>query len=265
MTTSATTLLATGAVLLGGAAVAWWHAPSQAACCVPVDVTAVAPVSVAPVSARVPVAPFPAAVRAPVSNAELFASGPGGVGRAVAWVLAQDAATRDRLVAGMMDEAMQDRDAAEKFVRELSDRDPGRAATYGAHFIHALGRIGEHRRAAEFAATAADEWAVNWLTTAYHRWAQAEPADAFASAIAVEGPERRRAAWQAVIAGWAWSAPTQLAETAALFPPGPEKQLALIAALRAWADRDGAAAAAWMRAHHDAFAGMAGLDRILEN
>lgn len=136
-------------------------------------------------------------------------------------------------------------DLAIALANEFSARFPERRPHIGSCLIAALGRIGEHQRAAEFALNTAEENDPLWAVAAFHHWGEHAPEDARVFISSLQ-PSRRRTAFRAMVSGWARGDPAGLAHAAVDFEPTEEREFALITALRQWAARAPDAAADFM-------------------
>jgi hypothetical protein len=176
-----------------------------------------------------------------------------------------NAVSRDLTLATIVQRAAeQGSDLAEELASTLSAENPADARALQGYLIVALGRAGDHERAAALAADSPPEDRINFLTIAYAAWAQHEPETALDSALNLDDPARQRAAFQAAVSGWARRDPQRLAECAAEFPDGPEKKLALRLALRAWAKTRPAEAFRWYDGHRAALVGIS-RDELADN
>ena len=151
-----------------------------------------------------------------------------------------------------------DGELAVRYVSQLAASDPESAEEYGSFLIIGLSEAGDYSRAAAWAATGAEP-NIDWLTSAYDRWAMAKPETAMLHALEIADPVRRRAAADAAIGAWAKTDPKALAESAVNFPAGQEKNLAIVAALRAWATTEPERVSEWMLAHRDSIASVPNL------
>lgn len=137
-------------------------------------------------------------------------------------------------------------EAAVDLARRLWREDPGRTNDYAAALIHALAGVGEHRLAAEFAATSDDSQRPDWLRMAYIKWGECEPEVAAEAALATGDPSSRIAAFRSAVEGWARKNPREVADTAVRLPDGPEREAALSSALVSWVRDNPSAAASWL-------------------
>lgn len=164
---------------------------------------------------------------------------------AVEWALAQSALHHDLALSTVIQGGANDPDRLTGLVGQLSARFPERAPDYGSYLIAALSRAHAHEQAAAFAATADAAIAPGWLTAAYSSWGRREPDRALMHLAQIPDGARRVAAFQAVISGWARTAPAELMAVAERMS-GPEQRFALLTGMHAWIERDPAAAAAWI-------------------
>jgi hypothetical protein len=184
---------------------------------------------------------------------------------AAEWAAAQTILERTRAITAVLDVVGENARAAEDLVAHLATRDPEAVTTYGGSLLHALGTYGHHARAAAIASTSSDDVAPQWLSGVYGRWGRRDPEAAIMSALALRDPARQQAAYRAAATAWAQTQPADFAKCAAAFPAGPERDFALIAALRAWAMRDSDAAVSWMRGNSTLLAHVPNLHRVLED
>lgn len=183
------------------------------------------------------------------------------------WAAAQTAIDPTRAVAAVVNGAVAANRAeeAERFVLQLAANDSARAHDYRGALIYALGDAGLHERAAAFAAGGSGQAALPGLTLAYSAWARRDPEAAMISAAELDDVTRQRTAFQASATVWARTDPTRLADCALHFPAGPERDFALVAALRTWSAKEPAASTAWMRTHRDVISRLNGLQLVLED
>lgn len=229
-----------------------------------------------PVSANNPPDALPAGVllalqqpdselRGPALEAALREWAKSDLERAWAWARAQTYLARPLALAAIVSGAVEsDTDRAVTFVEKVSRTDPENADDYGRDLIAALGRIGEDSRAANWAC-GGEAPNIDWITGAFDHWAAGQPEPALLAASAIEDPTRRRAAVDAAIQGWARSDARSLAECAMKFPAGPERNLAVVTALRSWASAEPNQAADWMQSHAGAIASIPNLPTIAED
>jgi hypothetical protein len=128
----------------------------------------------------------------------------------------------------------------------LAQEFPELAPDLCAHLVAALGRAGAHSAAAEFARAGEGSAGQAWTTTAFFEWGRADPTGALPALDAIADADRRHAAFQALVSGWAKQDPQRLLEAFPDFPPGWDQRFAVITGLRAWIQRDPEAAAAWV-------------------
>jgi hypothetical protein len=163
------------------------------------------------------------------------------------WVLGQAYMGEDEAWGAFFNGAVTQREDAIRYARQISSERPAQAEVVSQALISSLGQAGEYERAAQFAAENAEsELAIKLLSSAYRQWSEQTPELATLSALTLKTPEARSFALQAAVPVWARTDPHGLAEKAKEFPAGPEKQLALTMALRAWTEKDFEAAAAWI-------------------
>lgn len=184
---------------------------------------------------------------------------------AAAWVKTQEAIPRAGAMAAVINGgASVDPGGARALVKRLATEDAEYADEYGAFLIVGLAQAGHFAEAAGWALDTG-EVNIDWITSAYDRWALAKPEAALLDAVAIAEPTRRRAAADAAIGAWAKTDPKALAECAVNFPAGPEKNLAILAGLRAWAVNEPEKVSAWMIAHRDSIAAVPNLAVINED
>lgn len=151
-----------------------------------------------------------------------------------------------------------------RYAKHLSHHDPAHARNYGSYIVFALGRIRNHEEAARFAATTPSAFTVDRLNAAYANWGRSEPERALTSAMEQADDLVRRTALYAVISAWSQCEPRALASFALQLPAGPEKDYAVITALRSWLALDPAATDEWISAHGAVLAKISRLELILD-
>jgi hypothetical protein len=149
-------------------------------------------------------------------------------------------------MASVFDGAARDPEHALQFARQLSERDPERAADFGSYLVAALARTGEFAKAADFAANGSADVRVDWLNAAFARWGEQKPREALEHAAQFSDPEIQQTAFRAAVSHWAQANPREVAEYALSHSAGADRDFALNAALRAWAADDPVEAAGWI-------------------
>ena len=158
------------------------------------------------------------------------------VAAAGGWLVANpEALPPDLALAALFEGAKSRPEPAVAYAQDLALQFPERAADIGSCLVAALGRAGEHPRAARFAAATDAQQHPGLLTAAYHGWGRHQPQEALLSTRALAHADQRRAAFHAVVAGWAKTDPSALAQYAASALGGDERTFALVTALRQWA------------------------------
>jgi hypothetical protein len=145
-------------------------------------------------------------------------------------------------------------DAAVRVCNLACQQDPGGAAGYGSRLVDALCNAGNFDVAAQFAATG--DGAVQqslWAAEAYSKWAELQPEQAGAAAMAINDPNARNQALHGVVGGWAATDPAGLANFLSQLPAGGDRGAMLGQALQNWVGQDPLAAADWINDHSSEF------------
>ncbi|HYC71602.1 MAG TPA: hypothetical protein VEB66_10375 [Opitutaceae bacterium] len=166
---------------------------------------------------------------------------------AAGWALDQEAVPLDLALAALFDGLAARPPEAVALARALAGLYPELAPDLGSHVVAALGRAGAHEAAAGFAAAQDEPAAAGWTTTAYFEWGRADPHRALPALDGVANADRRHAAFQALVSGWAKTDPQGLLDAYPGFPPGWDQRFAVVTGLRALIQRDPDAAAAWIQ------------------
>jgi hypothetical protein len=180
------------------------------------------------------------------------------------WAAAQTSMDFTRALAAVFNAAGENADRLQLVASELASRNPARAADVVAVLVHALGSRGDHARAASFAVANAGV-AGHCVIAAYSGWAASDPEAAMISAGAQPDAAVQRRAFEVVATRWARSQPQLLADYALRFPPGPERDFALVQALRHWVAAAPDASLSWVQHHRETVAALKDLRVVLED
>jgi len=165
------------------------------------------------------------------------------------WIASQPAETFNysTAVASLFKGAVANPDTAVALAQRLISQSPDQARDYGDALIYAFAQAGNFQRAADFAASTDSQHRTEWLSAAYGSWANYQPENAAAGALAIENPDVRSDALNAVIAGWEQIDPKGLANFAVNnLPDSFQKTQALSQSLVQWAAENPTDAANWL-------------------
>lgn len=165
---------------------------------------------------------------------------------AVAWARVQDLLDQGQAIAAVFHGVVHNPDLACRFAEQLTAQDPARAGDYDSYLIAALNRTGAFDRAAAVAAESPEEYRTDLLNAAYAGWGAIAPLEALSTIGQLTDPATKALAFDATVSRWAQHDPKAVIAYALEIQPGHEKTFALSVALRAWAETDLVAAAAWM-------------------
>jgi len=147
-----------------------------------------------------------------------------------------------------------DPEAAVRICNLVCQQDPGGAAGYGSRLIDALSEAGDFVAAAQLAGEGDGTVQRSiWMAEAYSKWAELQPAQAAAAAVAITDPDTKNEALHGVVGGWASTDPAGLANFLSQLPSGGDRGLMLGQALQSWVGQDPVAAANWINANATAF------------
>ena len=143
-----------------------------------------------------------------------------------------------------------DPDGAVRLCNLVCQQDPGNAAGYGSRLIDAMCEAGNFDAAAKLAAQGdgATQRSI-WMAEAWSKWAELQPDQAAAAAVAITDPDARNEALHGVVGGWAAADPAGLANFLSQQPAGGDRGLMLGQALQSWVGEDPVAAANWINGH----------------
>jgi hypothetical protein len=143
-----------------------------------------------------------------------------------------------------------DPDGAVRLCNQVCLQDPGNAAGYGSRLIDALCEAGNFDAAAKLA-TQGDGTTQRsiWMAEAWSKWAELQPDQAAAAAVAITDVDARNEALHGVVGGWAAADPAGLANFLSQQPAGGDRGLMLGQALQSWVGEDPVAAANWINDH----------------
>jgi hypothetical protein len=132
----------------------------------------------------------------------------------------------------------------------LIQQNAGEASGYGTRLIDALSEAGKFAAAAQMAATGdAGVQRSIWMSEAYSKWAELQPAQAGQAASAIADPDAQSEALHGVVGGWAETDPAGLTQFLTQLPANSDRGQMIGQALENWAKVDPIATANWMNAH----------------
>lgn len=130
--------------------------------------------------------------------------------------------------------------------QKLMQQYPGDAIGCGARLIDALCDSGNFNDAAALAVNGSADQRNAWLGEAFSKWASFQPDAAEQAVQAIEDPQLRSQALQAMAGGWAETDPAGMAQYLGQLPSGADRTQMLGQALKSWVQNDPLAAADWM-------------------
>lgn len=138
-------------------------------------------------------------------------------------------------------------DAAVRLCSLVCSKDPGNAAGYGSRLIDELCAAGDFDMAAQLAVQGdgATQRSI-WMAEAWSKWAELQPDQAAAAAVAIPDTDAKNEALHGMVGGWAATDPAGLARFLSQLPPGGDRGLMVGQALQSWVQQDPAAAANWI-------------------
>jgi len=172
------------------------------------------------------------------------------------WALAlTDPSAREAALTSVFAGALAvDPEAAVHLCNLVCQQDPGGAAGYGSRLIDALSEAGDFGAAAQLAGQGDGTVQRSiWMAEAYSKWAELQPTQAAAAAVAITDPDIKNEALHGVVGGWASTDPAGLANFLSQLPSGGDRGLMLGQALQSWVGQDPVAAANWINANATAF------------
>ena len=139
-----------------------------------------------------------------------------------------------------------DPDGAVRVVKFIMQQDPSGDGGYGSSLVDALCNAGNFEIAAKFAADGDDSERSFWMGEAFSQWAEFQPEQAAAAAMAINDPKMQNQALHGIAGGWAQADPAGLAQFLSLMPPGTDRGNMMGQAVWSWVRTDPASAADWI-------------------
>jgi len=139
-----------------------------------------------------------------------------------------------------------DPEGAVRAAKFIMQQDPSGDGGYGSSLVDALCDAGNFDIAAKFAADGDNSDRPFWLGETYSKWAELQPEQAAAAAMAINDPNMRNQALHGVAGGWAQADPAGLAQFLSTTPSGNDRSQMMGQALWNWVRNDPASAADWI-------------------
>ena len=171
---------------------------------------------------------------------------------AAAWAMAlTDPAARETAMASVFAGAIASNpDEAVRAGKLVIASHPDDAPGYGSRLIDALCDSGNFEAAAAFSAGGDAQQRSGWMSEAFCKWAELQPAQAAEAASAMSDPVLRNQALHGIVGGWSEADPVGLVQFVTQLPSDNTERGALLGqALDRWARQDPAAASAWINNH----------------